>query len=286
MVTVRVPARRSELGSGFIVTADGYIITNDHVVAGGTGRSVTWSSTTARPRRRTWSGTDPESDLAVLKVDPDRPARRSSSATRTRSRSATRWSRSARRWRWRAPSPRASSAPSTARSQTGDRAARPRYYAAIQTDAAVNHGNSGGPLFDTAGRVDRDQLRDQVAGADEEEAGNIGIAFAIPINQASRVAQEHHRHRPGPPDGHRRRDRGVPRSGRRRAPGAVEAGRPGGRGRTAGRRRGHAATAGRSRSRRSDRAGPQVAPGAVVTSSTGAAPTGQNAAVTLAADAK
>ncbi len=65
-----------------------------------------------------------------------------------------------------------------------------RYYAAIQTDAAVNHGNSGGPLVDTAGRVIGVNSVIKSLGSDADTAGNIGLAFAIPINQARRVAQE------------------------------------------------------------------------------------------------
>jgi putative serine protease PepD len=65
-----------------------------------------------------------------------------------------------------------------------------RYYAAIQTDAAVNRGNSGGPLFDLAGRVIGINSVIKSLVEDGEEAGNIGIAFAIPINQASRIASE------------------------------------------------------------------------------------------------
>ena len=71
------------------------------------------------------------------------------------------------------------------------RAAPTRYYAAIQTDAAVNQGNSGGPLVDGGRPGDRHQLGDPLGRrAATTEAGNIGLAFAIPINQAKRVAKE------------------------------------------------------------------------------------------------
>jgi putative serine protease PepD len=65
-----------------------------------------------------------------------------------------------------------------------------RYYAAIQTDAAVNQGNSGGPLVDAKGRVIGVNSVIRSVGASETEAGNIGLAFAIPINQAKRLATE------------------------------------------------------------------------------------------------
>ncbi|NUQ89066.1 MAG: PDZ domain-containing protein, partial [Glycomyces artemisiae] len=61
--------------------------------------------------------------------------------------------------------------------------------AAIQTDAAINPGNSGGPLTDIAGQVIG--INTAIAStAAEGEAGNIGIGFAIPINQAKRIADE------------------------------------------------------------------------------------------------
>ena len=65
-----------------------------------------------------------------------------------------------------------------------------RYYAAIQTDAAVNQGNSGGPLVDGGGRVVGVNSVIKSLSENDQEAGNIGLAFAIPINQAKRVAQD------------------------------------------------------------------------------------------------
>jgi putative serine protease PepD len=74
--------------------------------------------------------------------------------------------------------------------QAGDPGGTVRYYAAIQTDAAVNQGNSGGPLVDAAGRVVGMNSVIRSVGSSDTEAGNIGLAFAIPINQAMRVARE------------------------------------------------------------------------------------------------
>ena len=93
-------------------------------------------------------------------------------------------------WRWPTPSPPASSARWTGPSRPATRAAQLRYYAAIQTDAAVNQGNSGGPLVDAAGRVIGINSVISSVSTTETEAGNIGLAFAIPINHAKRVAQE------------------------------------------------------------------------------------------------
>jgi putative serine protease PepD len=72
--------------------------------------------------------------------------------------------------------------------QAGEPGGTTRYYAAIQTDAAVNQGNSGGPLVDAAGKVVGVNSVIRSVGATDTEAGNIGLAFAIPINQAQRVA--------------------------------------------------------------------------------------------------
>ncbi|MEU8022699.1 trypsin-like peptidase domain-containing protein [Micromonospora haikouensis] len=190
VVTVRVASLGgTSEGSGFIVSADGYVITNDHVVAGGTGKaSVVFNdgSTAAA----SVVGQDPESDIAVIKV---------ASATNLR------------------PvefgdsdalavgdpvlaigSPLSLANTVTAgivsaldrTMQAGDPGGPTRYYAAIQTDAAVNHGNSGGPLVDSAGRVIGVNSTIKSLVADGQEAGNIGLAFAIPINQAKRVTQD------------------------------------------------------------------------------------------------
>ncbi|MGH1555987.1 S1C family serine protease [Streptomyces sp. L7] len=69
------------------------------------------------------------------------------------------------------------------------------YVDALQTDAPINPGNSGGPLLDAQGRVCRDQLpaiRSADDGTDtgDGQAGSIGLGFAIPVNQAKRVAEE------------------------------------------------------------------------------------------------
>jgi putative serine protease PepD len=65
-----------------------------------------------------------------------------------------------------------------------------RYYAAIQTDAAVNQGNSGGPLVDAAGSVIGINSVIKSVAAGGAAAGSIGLAFAIPVRQAERVAAQ------------------------------------------------------------------------------------------------
>ncbi|NIL57388.1 S1C family serine protease [Salinispora arenicola] len=188
VVTVRVarPTGTSE-GSGFIATSDGYVITNDHVVAGATGQaSVVFSDGSSSPA--TIVGQDPESDIAVIRVMKDglRPVAFGDSEALAVG----------------DPVLAIGSPLSLANTVTAGivsaldrtmRAGEPggptRYYAAIQTDAAVNHGNSGGPLVDGAGRVIGVNSTIKSI-AEGHEAGNIGLAFAIPINQAKRITQD------------------------------------------------------------------------------------------------
>lgn len=182
-------AQGSSLGSGFIITSDGHLLTNEHVVAGVPDEAVrvTLADSTVLPARVV--GRDPESDIAVLKVDRTdlQPVEfGDSDAVRVGDGVIA------------IGSPLALSGTVTAgivsaldrTIQTRDLGGVQRYYAAIQTDAAVNRGNSGGPLFDLAGRVIGVNAVIRSVGSEGDQAGNIGIAFAIPINQAGRIAAD------------------------------------------------------------------------------------------------
>jgi Trypsin-like serine proteases, typically periplasmic, contain C-terminal PDZ domain len=190
VVTVTATTGRGEsIGSGFVIGKDGYILTNEHVVYGAPNDrvSVTFSDGTSEPA--TVVGRDTESDIAVLRVaktplapvligDSDRvsagdgvfaigtPLGLAGTVTMGIVSAVDR--------------------PIEARDAGGVS----RYYAAIQTDAPVNRGSSGGPLFDLAGRVIGVNSVIKSLAANGSEAGNIGIAFAIPINQAMRVATD------------------------------------------------------------------------------------------------
>jgi putative serine protease PepD len=177
------------LGSGFFITADGYLLTNEHVVAEVPDAAVRVTLADARTLPAQVVGRDPESDLAVIKVDGERVrpvALADSDAVAVGDAVLA------------IGSPLALSGTATAgivsaldrTIETRDLGGVQRYYAAIQTDAAVNRGNSGGPLFDSGGRVIGINSVIKSLVEDGEEAGNIGIAFAIPINQAVRVATE------------------------------------------------------------------------------------------------
>lgn len=189
VVTVRVSGRGgTSVGSGFVVAREGYVITNDHVIAGSSGRATVVFNDGSTASASV-VGRDPESDIAVIKVsrdnlvpvafgDSDRiavgdpvlafgtPLALANTVTAGIISAVDRTIRA------------------------GEPGGQVRYYAAIQTDAAVNQGNSGGPLVDGAGRVIGVNSVIKSLAADEETAGNIGLAFAIPINQAKRVTQE------------------------------------------------------------------------------------------------
>lgn len=190
VVTVQAASgQETSLGSGFVITQDGYILTNEHVVAEIAEGSVrvTLSDTTTVGARVV--GRDEESDLAVLKIERDnlRPVEFGDSDGVAVGDGVL-----------AIGSPLA--LPGTVTSGIVSALDRPiesqeasgvqRYYAAIQTDAAVNRGNSGGPLFDLNGRVIGINSVIKSLVEDGQETGNIGIAFAIPINHAGRVASE------------------------------------------------------------------------------------------------
>ena len=182
VVTVRVTGA---IGSGFVVSENGYVITNDHVVEGADDTmSVSFSDgSTARAEL---VGRDPQSDVAVIKVAKSglTPVAIGNSDSIAVGDPVLAFG-----------SPLALVNTVTAgivsavdrTIEAGD-AGTTRYYAAIQTDAAVNQGNSGGPLVNAAGEVVGVNSVIRSVGGTETEAGNIGLAFAIPINQAKRVA--------------------------------------------------------------------------------------------------
>ncbi|HYN96329.1 MAG TPA: trypsin-like peptidase domain-containing protein [Pilimelia sp.] len=190
VVTVRVAGSGAlSVGSGFVVSGDGYVITNEHVVAEATGQ-VTVAFTDGSTASASVVGKDPESDLAVIKVAAPRdlvPVRFGDSEAIAVGDPVLAFG-----------SPLALSSTVTSgivsavdrAIHTGEAGGQVRYYAAIQTDAAINQGNSGGPLVNGAGQVVGVNSVIQSLASDEEQAGNIGLAFAIPINQAKRVAQE------------------------------------------------------------------------------------------------
>jgi len=170
-------------GSGFVVSRDGYILTNDHVVDG--SDKVTVRLLDRREFTAKVVGTDPNTDLAVLKIDADNltPAPLGDSdASRVGE------------WVLAVGNPLGESLTFTVTS--GIISAKGRSLALpnasdrsiqdfIQTDAAINPGNSGGPLVSVTGQVIG------VNSAIESETGFYsGYGFAIPINLARRVMDQ------------------------------------------------------------------------------------------------
>ena len=175
------PDNGGAAGTGFVITSDGYIVTNNHVIEGASKISVAFNDGTTKPADLV--GHDPSTDLAVLKVERDGPAaghaRRLRQGAGRRRRRRDRQRARARGRAERHPGHHLGHA--TARSSTD---AGSPLFGMLQTDAAINPGNSGGPLVERAGPGHRDQHRDRQPG----EAQNIG--FAIPVSAAQPIIDD------------------------------------------------------------------------------------------------
>lgn len=162
------------VGSGFIVSADGYVMTNAHVVDGADEVIVTL--TDKREFKAKIVGTDKRTDVAVVKIEATGlPAVRIGDINRLR----------VGEWVMAIGSPFGLENTVTAgivsakQRDTGD------YLPFIQTDVAINPGNSGGPLIN---------MRGEVVGINSQiysrSGGFMGISFAIPIDEAMRVSEQ------------------------------------------------------------------------------------------------
>ena len=162
------------VGSGFIVSADGYVMTNAHVVDGADEVIVTL--TDKREFKAKIVGTDKRTDVAVVKIEASGlPAVRIGDINRLR----------VGEWVMAIGSPFGLENTVTAgivsakQRDTGD------YLPFIQTDVAINPGNSGGPLIN---------MRGEVVGINSQiysrSGGFMGISFAIPIDEAMRVSEQ------------------------------------------------------------------------------------------------
>lgn len=175
-----IPEKLAGQGSGVIISKDGYILTNNHVVDEAEEIEVVFDDGTKQAAKVI--GTDPHTDLAVLKIQADRKAAYQpiepgdSDKLRVGEFVIAVGS----------PFSLASSVTLGIVSQKGRAIGALPYEDFIQSDAAVNQGNSGGPLVDIDGRMVGINTIIQTAGY---STGNIGISFAIPINLAMRVAE-------------------------------------------------------------------------------------------------
>jgi serine protease Do len=173
----------TSLGSGFIISPDGYVVTNNHVISGGPGggvKPVVSAITVTLPDRKEYKATvvgrDVASDLALLKIDAKNlPFVEFGDSTRTR----------VGDWVVAIGNPFGLGGTVTAgiisalHRNIGLGGAYDRY---LQTDASINQGNSGGPMFDLNGNV----IGINTA-IFSPTGGNVGIGFAIPAEEAKPV---------------------------------------------------------------------------------------------------
>ena len=164
------------LGSGFIISKDGYVMTNYHVVKGGDEIIVRLSD--RRELKAEIIGVDPRSDVALLKIDATGlPVARIGKSSDLE----------VGEWVLAIGSPFGFDHSATAGivSAKGRSLPRENYVPFIQTDVAINPGNSGGPLFNQEGEVVG--VNSQIY---SRTGGYMGLSFAIPIEVAMDVADQ------------------------------------------------------------------------------------------------
>ena len=170
---------RVSMGSGFVISSDGYIITNHHVVERATKIQVSFAD--RREFEAKMVGTDRRSDLALLKINGnDLPTLEFATENDLR----------VGAWVLAIGSPfgldysvTAGIVSAMGRSIPTER--NENYVPFIQTDVAINPGNSGGPLFDLSGKVVG--INSQIY---SRSGGSIGLSFAIPAKLALDVVQQ------------------------------------------------------------------------------------------------
>lgn len=170
--------RGTSLGTGFIISADGYLLTNHHVVDGADTVRIKLSD------RREFTakvvGSDPQSDVALLKIEAKGlPVMRIGNSDALKP----------GQWVVAIGSPFGLDHSVTAGIVSAVGRANPgadqRYVPFIQTDVAINRGNSGGPLLDTRGQVVG--INSQIF---SNSGGYMGVSFAIPIDVAMNAVQQ------------------------------------------------------------------------------------------------
>ena len=175
-------------GSGVILTADGDVLTNNHVVAGATG-TITVTLADGSEHQATVVGTSPSYDLAVIKlqgVSGLTPAALGESTSVQVGQQVV-----------AIGSPQGLTGTVTTGivsafnrtvSVQGESGGAAVVYNGLQTDAPINQGNSGGPLVNLDGQVIG--INSAIATGGSQSTGSIGLGFAIPVDQAKRVAEE------------------------------------------------------------------------------------------------
>ena len=181
----------SGTGSGFVISPDGYIVTNNHV-AGPAGKDGSINVTFADGKTATGKlvGASPDYDLAVVKVDRtglDSVPMGASRDLKVGQSVIAIGSPLGLQGTVTTGIVSALDRPVTAGESEGDTS----FINAIQTDAAINPGNSGGPLINAAGEViGVNSAIASMGAASGQQAGSIGLGFAIPIDTVKRITNE------------------------------------------------------------------------------------------------
>jgi len=170
------PRRSSALGSGFVISEDGYIVTNNHVIEGADEILIEFFEGFEMPAEIV--GTDPNTDIALLKVISDEPLKFVSFGDSDTARVGD--------WVMAMGNPLGQGfSVSAGIVSARERALSGTYDDYIQTDAAINRGNSGGPLFNMDG---------EVIGVNtailSPNGGSIGIGFSMASNVVTRVIDQ------------------------------------------------------------------------------------------------
>ena len=164
------PRRSQALGSGFVISEDGFIVTNNHVIQGADEITIEFFEGFELEARII--GTDPNTDLALLKVDADRPLSFVNFGDSEEARVGD-WVMAMGNPLGQGFSVSAGIVSARGRALSGS------YDDYIQTDAAINRGNSGGPLFNMAG---------DVIGVNTAILSPNGVSIGIGFAMSSRVA--------------------------------------------------------------------------------------------------
>jgi serine protease Do/2-alkenal reductase len=171
------PKADEALGTGFVFDPAGYILTNNHVIHGASAVTVTFQDGTILPA--TIVGIDKDADLAVLKIDAGHPLPYVKFGDSTKLRVGD--------WVLAIGNPFGLPGSTSAGivSALDRNIGQDKYDDFIQTDATINRGNSGGPMFDMAGEVVGVN-----AAMYSPSGGSVGIGFAIPSAMAAPVAAQ------------------------------------------------------------------------------------------------
>lgn len=172
------------MGSGFVITADGYIVTNEHVAVGASQITIAFSDGRTLPARLI--GSDQGTDLALLKVETEEPLPHLTFEL-NEGPIVGEWSIALGNpfGLFEASDPTVTVGVVSALGRDLQPQDNRYYLDMIQTDASINRGNSGGPLLNALGNV---------IGVNTaiftESGGSVGIGFAVPAEKAVRVLEE------------------------------------------------------------------------------------------------